>query len=366
MTRILAGAVCGHGPDVVRPYVRTLTRTAEQADADVDFVFLTDPKLAWDAADVLPGEVAEADPKPEDADYAVQEQSHVWTEETFNWLGAQKQKLCDRAADEGYDYLFLADTDLLLGPQTLPSLLNVGRPITSAVFWTRWQPDARPLPNVWLTQPYEFQGRGYEPHEFLRRLQDRRLTRVWGLGACTLIDVDVLDRVAYDPPLPGLPKGGMWRGEDRSFCIRAEQSHIQMWADPWPDVYHLYRPSQAREIPGVLDELSRRTKLSPPELDDLVSFTVEPLEEPGLANYVEHVRGTLGRLDMLPDIRNKMCEMTPGEERLTRIRFPDYYPEMSAPTPEGTRDLAPDYRGTDKLVRLRLLGVKPEEEPFQP
>lgn len=368
MTKILAGAVVGHDPAVVEPYAETLQQTADAADAEVDFAFILDPEAETEAlSDLLPGYVEVGAEKPEDAEYAVHEQTHAWSEPTFNWLGAQKQSLLDLAEENRYDKILLADSDLILGENTLPSLLSTEKPLVSAVFYTRWQRGSQALPQCWLRNPYGFTGRGYDdPHEFLRELEQRRLTRVWGLGACTLIDTDILNAVHYHPPIQGLPQGGMWRGEDRSFCVRAERSHVPMYADPWPDVAHIYRPSQRSEISDFREEIDERNRLTAPKLDRLVSFILEPLEEPGLANHREIVRGCLGRLDMLPDIRQVLLDMRPGEDRLVRVEFPRWWPEMPVNTPQGQQDLAARYRGEDKLMRVTLLDVKPDREPIKP
>lgn len=363
--RVLAGAVVGHTPKVVEAYAETLRETASACEAEVDFAFILDPNASSDLSDILPGLTEVGEDKPDEAEYAVTEQGHTWSEETFHWLAAHKQRLLNLAAENHYDYIFLADSDLMLGQQTLSSLLAADKDIASAVFWTRWQQNSQPLPQVWLTNPYGFEGRGYEPHEFLGRLERRKLTEVWGLGACTLISTDVLGKTGYYPPMEGLPQGGMWRGEDRSFCIRAERNHVEMYADPWPDVAHLYRPSQQSEIPKIREELKSRNKSGPPSLDDMISATVEPCEPAALANHKEHLRGTLGRLDILPDLRDALREMRPGEDRMVEVEFPRFWPEMQIQTNQGMQDLAPQYRGSSKWMRVTLLGIKPEKEPMK-
>jgi len=82
--------------------------------------------------------------RPAGAEYVVAEDTHHWQVATFEWLAQQKQRLLDKAKEEGYDAIWLVDTDLLCGPETLQSLIDTGKPIISGVFWTRWQQEKTP------------------------------------------------------------------------------------------------------------------------------------------------------------------------------------------------------------------------------
>ena len=288
-----------------------------------------------------------ATPKPSESSYRADESTHHWDIPTFHWLGHEKQRLMDLAVEEGFSHIFFVDSDLVLGPETLTSLISTGKEIVSAVFWTRWQPDHPPLPQVWLTHPYGFTGRSgklhLEPHDFLRRLDEGDLMEVGGLGACTLISVSTLDRVRYSPILEGLPEGGMWEGEDRSFCIRATQNHIPLYADAWPDVFHLYRPSDLERLKEI--EWPERKEMA--SIGYHISAILEPLEEPDLTaqNFQVHLRGRLGTLRLLPDLEEAILSTPVGEERIVEIEFPLWYP------------LEP-YRGQTKHILLRMLDVK--------
>lgn len=345
--RVLAGGVINEDPSVLSAHLKTLRW--QDADAEVDYAFILDPEAPDGLREQLPGLVETGDPKPGSAAYSVDESGHDWSEETFNWLAAQRQKLLDLARDQHYDAVWLVDSDLLLGPQTLRSLLNANKPITSAVFWTRWNNDQPALPQVWLNHPYEMNGRGWQQHEFLSALYERRLVQVYGLGACTLARTEHLGRVRYHPLLEGLPSGGMWGGEDRSFCIRAERARVDMYADAWPDIFHVYRPSDREQIDDRLQELKTRPK-SEVEPNDLVSFTVEPLEEPELSDYAAHVRGRLAGLDLLPQLEYTLRELPVGESAITKLHFPIWY------------DLD-GYRGQSKVVRVTLHGAKHYASP---
>lgn len=357
--RILCGSCVRQVPEVLRAHLETLRN--QKGDFTLDFAFVDDCDDI-ESQLLLPGHVMMAEPKPDDARYAVTEKTHDWSEPLFHWLGRQKQRLIDHAKEHRYDALWLVDSDLLCAPDTLASLLETKKEVVSAVFWTKWQPDAPPLPQVWMAHPYGLAGRGIAEHEFLERLASRKLQRVAGLGACTLIRSNVFDKVAYWPAVEGLPSGGMWQGEDRHFCVRAERNHVELWADAWPDVWHCYRPSDRENIEkmrkvvgrqivefkgfGSLSDKFEVVGTPRPKIGELVSALIQPLEEPTIHGHTEHVRGRLGQLKLLPDVEDALLSMRVGESRIVKARFPIYY-EIAA------------YRGQTRLLRVKLVGAKP-------
>jgi hypothetical protein len=345
MIRILAGSVCKQDYEVLKAHVATMEWQTGKYRVDLCFVDDNDDEACTALLKEKAKYYLKANPKPQGAEYAVTSETHHWSRPMFSWLAEEKQRILDIAEEERYDAVLLVDSDLLLSPDTLDSLWNAKKPVVSGVFWTKWTKDAPPLPQVWLAHPYELQGMGVEAHEFLGAISERQLQRVAGLGACTLIRADVLGRVGYWPLVDGLPEWGMWQGEDRHFCVKAQRNHVDLWADSWPDIWHCYRPEDRKDIEWQLAALRPTIRMAP-LVGDLVSFTLEPLEEPNLAGYTEHVRGRLGAIRMLPQIEEALQTMRAGEEMMLRVAFPRWYPVAQ-------------YRGQARLVRLKLLHCKP-------
>lgn len=346
--RILLASVTNAPPEILREHLNSVQNLSLPERVTLDLAYISD-NLTPEALEMLSdagASVADALPKPDDARYAVSEVGHDWALPTFGWLAREKQRLLDHAREGRYDGIFFVDSDLVLGEETLASLIYAQKDVVSAVFWTRWTPEAPPLPQVWMRHPYEFDGRGMEAAEFLRSLDERGLLQVGGLGACTLIRERVFERVAWFPLVDGLPSGGMWQGEDRHFCVRAARNHVEMWADAWPEIFHIYRPSDL----GKLEEW-RETRPLPvegrPEVGDLVSLALEAVEEKELSARRTHVRGRLGSLSLLPEIEDALSEMRVGDVRVVRVFFPLWW-EIEA------------YRGKEKNVLVRLLGAKRE------
>jgi hypothetical protein len=348
--RVLIASVVKQRPATLSAFLRTLRWQRLAPHIDTRFLFIDDCDNA-ESSQMLreAGKVWDATPKPEGAEYSnAGSITHRWTVPTFNWLGAEKDRILRYAEEERFDAVLLADSDLLLAPDTLNSLLSSERDLVSAVFYTSWAPAALPLPQVWVKHPYEFSGglvgQRYEADEFLKLLSERQLMRVGGLGACTLIRSAILPRISF-LPVEGLPTHGMWQGEDRHFCVRATQQQVELWADAWPDVFHVYREADEEHIDGMLSLLEREHA---PAHDDLVSFTISSLEppHPSLVALKSHVRGRLGSLPTLPEIAETIAEMRPGEERILKTSFPNWYKVK-------------EYQGREIAMHIKLLSRRP-------
>lgn len=338
-------------------YLRSLRALQVPQDAELEFGFVHDgdeQQLAilriFQPTVTLPPE-----PRPADAAYGIGKDTHHWTVSTFEHLARQKQRLIEYAIAEHYTHIFFVDSDLLLEPTTLISLWETKGDIANAVFWTRWQNGAGiPQPQCWLSHPYGMAGLGMEEHEFLGSLSKRQVIRCIGGGACTLVDVAALQRgVRYHPLLSGMPQGGMWEGEDRTFAILAQRTHERQLADGWPDIFHAYHPHQRTQ--EALDEAW--AVLSAPRqvqanYGDHISLTIEPMEDAGLAESLATkpelrcVRGRLGGLELAPELEAAVLEMKPGEERLVELYYPPWHS-------------LPAYRNQKRIVKLKLVDIRP-------
>jgi hypothetical protein len=282
--------------------------------------------------------------------------THQWSGDAMQRVGQLKNGLIKECLAGGYDGLWLLDSDLILSPRVLWSLYYSDVPIACAVFWTRWQatPECPPLPQVWLRHPYELSGRGMEMPEFLRRLHGRERLQVWGQGACTLYRNDALTKGVSFDFLPDLPQEGMWQGEDRHLCVRAERLHVPMYADAWPDIAHIYHPSQQEQAGEWLETLALESEGSP-GLSDLVSLTtqaVEPVQSgPGQWTHLgkQHVRGVLGRLGLCPELEAAVKQMKRGDARIISVNYPMWSESQ--------------FRGQKRLIQVTLVDWKFNDPP---
>lgn len=225
-------------------------------DAEVYFVFLDDhnehrllSQFAQDHPNVriYPGDLQ--------GDYHCDESTHHWREELIWKVADYKDRFLKLALDEGFDYLFLVDSDLWLNPNTLVHLLSLNKDIVSEVFWTRWNPDLIPLPQVWLRDQYMLyssernEALGEEEaalrtQNFIQMLSRPGTYKVGGLGACTLISRHALERGVSFQEIYNLGLSG----EDRHFCIRAAALGLELYADTHYPPFHIYRESELETL----------------------------------------------------------------------------------------------------------------------
>lgn len=287
--------------------------------------------------------------------------SHAWALSSMRRVGANKGKIIRRALELKADAVWYLDADIILDTTVLKSLLAAEKPITTAVYWTRWSrrgTETRQIhsaPQVWLghyPSGYELRGRGMDESEFRQKLINRELTQVWGFGADTLVRRAVLETGISFDPLPDVPQQGLLAGEDRQFCIRAERMHIQAFADAWSDQFHIYH---APEDVAAIPEMAKRLGTPHPtkaQLGDLVSLKLEALEPVPHGNGGwqamprQHVRGRLGQIALMAELEEATYNLSRGETQIVPVHFPIHHPIQY-------------FRGRRRLIRLTLVDCKP-------
>ena len=165
--------------------------------------------------------------------YSRDEGGHYWRDEQIWRVAGLKNRILQYAREHNYDAVFLIDSDLVLHPRTLEQLASTQKDIVSNIFWTRWQPGTREMPQVWLQDEYALYRKGgkaeagkeildenMQTDAFLNQLRVPGCYEVGGLGACTLIRKNALEGgVSFDQ----IPNVSFW-GEDRHFAF--EPRHL--------------------------------------------------------------------------------------------------------------------------------------------
>jgi len=380
VTRVLVGIPTRKPAAILAHLYDTIMAQQCRASVQLDVLFApnyapndVDREEAMDLLHKLREEhnifIAEEEIAPE-GDYGQRSETRAWSKEAFNRMANIKNGIIQYAMDQRYDFLWLLDADVFCDPYTLQSLLDssghdrwllderTAMPVVSGVYWTRWQ---RPVPGttdnvhagpqVWLVHPYQQHGRGWTEADFRDALVRRQRVRVWGLGACTLIPRIALEHGLNFSFFDGLTADGMGAGEDRHFCARAEQLHIPMFADAWPDIYHGYHPEEYGEIDGKIRSFQLAHQ-SCPTLGSLISARIELLEPvPDQTGKLtrpgpQYIRGQLGKLPLLPQLEEAIGQLETGESKLVKVAFPTSYKERHL------RLLSP-------IMRVTLFDAKP-------
>lgn len=198
-----------------------------------------------------------------EGDYHCDELTHYWHEDLIWKVARFKDHFIKIALDEGYDHLFLVDSDLYLDPNTLSHLLSLNKDIVSEVYWTRWNPELIPLPQVWIRDQYTLYESSREEalseeemnkrtKKFIQMLSHQGTYKVGGLGACTLISRSALERGVSFQEIYNLG----FSGEDRHFCIRAAALGLELYADTHYPPFHIYRESELEKLQEYKENLA--------------------------------------------------------------------------------------------------------------
>jgi len=226
--KILIAAPIRQNEEIFREYLKSLDNLEKPCQIDRFFYLHNSPELA---KHLKPDEYLLATSQDE---YQTDETTHHWKDANLRIVTYFKNELLKRTLEGEYDYFLLVDSDLILHPKTLVSLLEADKKIVAEVFWTKWQPGGEPSPNAWdFDQATSYAG-SYE------RWKQPGVHRVGGTGACILIHRSVIEAGVNYNPLYNL---SLW-GEDRGFCIRSVAHGYNIWLDTHYPAIHLYRESE--------------------------------------------------------------------------------------------------------------------------
>ena len=215
-TKVLIAAPLKQDVDIFQEYQKGLDRLIIPDGVEVDRFYVVNdcdeviPHIKGDYVVVNTGDI-----------YQKAVNDHIWTEANLSKMPTLRNMTIERAMP--YDYLFSVDTDLVLQPETLGTLLAAGKDMVSEIFWT----------NGWCNAWMYDQAQG-----MLQEWKAPGLYQCGMTGACTLISTDVFRKGVSYSPIPNINKV-LW-GEDRWFCIRAACAGVEMYVDTHYPATHLF------------------------------------------------------------------------------------------------------------------------------
>jgi GT2 family glycosyltransferase len=358
--RLLAATVSCKPPEILKACLTALRGQRLRLAADLDILTVlddSDKPYREENYDIARGFGQALQNVTEAArEFSDDGPSHQWAPSAFRRVAELKNRIFQYALDEGYDAVWLVDSDVIPDAYTLQNLLDTDNGISAGVYWTRWTQTQHPLPQVWLRHPYQLEGHGYRSDEFLRLLAQRQRLSVGGLGACTLFHRQVLEKgVSFASVPEGLPPGPMADGEDRHLCERARRLHLPLVADAWPDIFHCYHPKDQAQ----LAEMAQRLGTAHPErarLGDLISLKLTMLEPiaidvgNGQARHEmlapQYVRGRLGAMRVWAlEVEDVALNVDVGDHSLVQMKYPEWFPPSAM-------------RGQQRLLRVDVLDCK--------
>lgn len=219
----------------------------------------------------------------------------AWQSTTVDRVIFIKNSGLSYAAEQGYDWVFLLDSDTIIHPRLIETLLRTECDIVSGICWTRFRPEQPLLPNCWDYQTY-----GFRSAESLIRLREPGLYEVGGLAAATLIRSSALARGVSFSRIPNLD---MW-GEDRHFCVRAVCLGLKLHVETTYPVFHVYTPGDLeagrRWLAGGCRPEEIRNQLDERWESDVRRMLVKR-ERPPEGSVRRRVAGALRRISQVLD-----------------------------------------------------------------
>ena len=161
-------------------------------------------------------------------DYQKTSNDHLWTLELMRKMSDLRNRTITEMLLGGYDYWLSADTDIVLDPRTLTTLIGADKDIVSEIFWTQ-APNGSFWCNAWMVD----QAAGMQ-----EAWKKPGLYRCGMTGALTLVKRKVFEAGVDYTPIPNIKTA--LRGEDRHFCVRAACAGFEMWIDSHCPAEHLY------------------------------------------------------------------------------------------------------------------------------
>jgi GT2 family glycosyltransferase len=257
--RALIGSSVCQKPNILAEFLKSLAALRGES-VTLDICLIDDnqdaaSKELLDGFDRDDSQVIIQQGAPRDQKYWTDDNTHYWSNDLILRITEYKNGIIDYAAREDYDYLFFADSDLVLHPNLIQHLITTGKDIISEIFWTRWTPNSTPLPNVWMYDHYAFAhprldaaAQAKIQQRFLTKLKTPGVYEVGGLGACTLLSREVLRYVSFSPI-----KNISFMGEDRAFCVRAAAFGFELYVDTHYPAFHIYREADLERLRKTQD-----------------------------------------------------------------------------------------------------------------
>ena len=288
--RVLIGSPIHQDYDILKEFLESLKRLIKNG-IDIEYCFVDD-NINKDSKNLLLDfkknnvGVTIFNSDTCSVKYNRDEYTHRWNNTLVERVANFKNSIIEYAKKGAYDFLFFIDSDIVLHPKTLNQLINSNKDIISNIFWTKWNPNAEELPQVWLKDAYTlYDADGSKTitnieaqkktKEFIFMLKKPGVYRVGGLGACTLISKKALIGGCNFNKIYNL---SFW-GEDRAFCVRAVALGFELFVDTYYPAYHIYRKEDLRGVEKFKANCGKRdSEILCNKIFEIITNGVEKLE----------------------------------------------------------------------------------------
>ncbi len=275
--KILVGSPIRQKPAILHEFLESF-KNLEKQDYTLDYFFIDDNVLVESSNELKDFSekcgsnclIIKPEKTVNDCQYVCNDVTHFWKDELIWKVAAFKDQMIEHALKNNYDYIFLIDSDIVLHPKTISQLKKANKDILSNIFWTAWSPGCMEQPQVWLYDEYiqhpmmpgvtlSDEQKAVAVYAFYAKLREPGTYEVGGLGACTLISKNAMQKGVNFKKISNLT---FW-GEDRHFCIRACAIGLSLHVDTHYPAYHIYREANLSGVPDFIKSCQSSIEKTP-------------------------------------------------------------------------------------------------------
>jgi hypothetical protein len=247
--RVLMGCPVRVKPNILQAFLDSLTRL-NRDEITLDFFFIDDNNLEESRLLLYNFTLENSKVIIERGDRLVNTAYHT-DEITHNWniplmvnVAFMRNMAIDYALKFGYDYILNIDSDEIIHPNLINSLISLDKPVISEIVWTKWTPDGELLPNAWKCDQYRMDSANETARQFLDKLKVKGIYEVGGFGGFSLLKRETLEKGLCFSPLSNISI----IGEDRWLCIRALVLGYELLIDTNFPFFHIYREKDLESL----------------------------------------------------------------------------------------------------------------------
>lgn len=154
--------------------------------------------------------------------------------QTGPYLDENREASAQDAIAMKSDYLVFVDTDMIFPPDAIAKMLDLGKDVVGANYYEKR------FPLVSTVKLFGMDGEINDDGKLVTHTMPTEPFRCAGVGAGLLaINVKRMTACIAPPYFAFADLRGKRMGEELSFCKRARDAGLEVWADPRPNVYHI-------------------------------------------------------------------------------------------------------------------------------
>jgi GT2 family glycosyltransferase len=249
--RVLVGAMVHHRAEIVKECFASLDQL-QRSSCTIDY-YLVDDTVSEPSHEAVQRFVADH-PSCRCVPSTKKENTSCTA---VRWTVARdKDLLLQYALTQGYDYVLLVDSDIILHPKTLEQLKGTNKDIIATIVWTSMQEES--VPQVWMFDEHsQYVAAGCEKvskeevskrrAEFFSSLRSPGIYEVGGVRSCVLMSKAALSKGVSFQKIANVS----FKGEDCHFCLRATALGFPLFVDTTYPAYHIVRATGESSLTGL-------------------------------------------------------------------------------------------------------------------